>query len=877
MEITKKFLADLLTSSNIWGWEVQENQIGDEAFEKFELGYSDIIKKYPDYEPDDMDYQGEPDNLLISVLETSAQSMGKSLFNRPDNDVDESLSKAIDRDGLFIDIGSEIEDDNGNKGYVVDIIDRNKISVEFDEGDLDDGTYNSKLFTICESKGDKSVNLPNCNLLLYGFGHDINGNKIIKIGYPNQRAFSIQTSDGLKFPNSKSFDKTTKLSDLNDSDLEKICGEVSQYIEKFGSKEQKSKLKIYNKKIKESSDDDEDIDIREENINKIKSLLGKKNSYSGSADWGGIDVWTLKGDNFKGTFLVIDDNDDVVILERTFNEDTEENEDEEILSVPIDDNIDSLLDKAISIKSGKITESKGDFDIEDIASILYDIRSFGLVDHEDNYQKLLDYLENNETKLSISQNAIDFGEFIFSLYKKFNLGDSRELFDEVQEAIHDRIKEMIDFDYLGESKKESYIAEYKRKAKERFSKIIGKSENGKTEYSTSNKSSKQTPKNFSTKGGSLIDDYKKDARKNFEKAFSKIKESKSNDLDISVSIMEDILLSKYLTKLGINFERSKADNVPNGIRYKISCSAKEKTSLEDYLDKVGYRIKINESKSIKEDNSKAYHKSGHKDFVKLLSKYKLKPESGRVTGEESQEYFFPDNAEKELEKFGYTRLKKDKVTDKGDKNFGKSGYFITYNWINESDDDILTINHDQTCSFVGQIGGSCFLTAGTKVKVLSEDSISKTVKILDGSFKGDIVTISSKTNESKSFIFRKPIIPGINHFINEAKIKKDYMLELSKSDGFEREYFEDINDMTDRLESLSEEEAKNYKTFKRDKKSGKYEPIAESKDDFDSQISKIKKWFDSKYDSSYDFAFDGEIVQIYNEKKLIESLNIATI
>ena len=1017
MTINKEFLAELLTSTNVWGWEVKAEQISDKDFEKFESDYSKILKTYPDFEPDDMDYQGDPDDMLVSSLEEIAKSMGESLFGKKE-EIEESVAKAIDGEGLFVEIGSEISDDKGNKGYVVDIIGPNKISVEFDEGNLDDGTYNSKFFTICEAKKDRSVYLPNCNLLLYGWGVDINGNKIIKIGYPNQRAFSIQTNNGgLKFSNSRSFDKTTKLSDLEDSDLEKICDEVYNYIEKFGSKEQKSKLKVYNKKVEESLDGekDKDADIRTENFNKIKSLFGKQNSYS-SAGWGGISVWALKDNNSTGIFLVVDDNDNVAIVERTFNEERDENEDEDIMLVSIDDDIDGILDKAMSIKSGKIVESKG-FDIEDVASILYDLRSFGLVDQEKNYQKLLDYLESKDDKLGIPKDSVGFGNFVFDLYERFGLGVSPGD-DEVKEAISDRIKEMIE---IGESKKpnsESPMDEYKRKAKERFSKAMGKSKtmlgyksgNGEFEYSVSDKASKQNQKNFSTKGGSLMDEYKKDAKKRFDKAFSKVKESKSDNLDISVSIMEDILLSKHLTKLGIEFERNKADNIPNGIRYEISCSAKERTSLEDYLEKVGYKIKINESR-IKEDNSKAYRKSGHKDFVKLLSKYKLSPEMGKVTGEESQEYFFPDNAEKELEKFGYSRLKKDKVTDKGDKNFGKSGYFVTYNWVNESiyrdplkqsslehiadmikrsikrnggelsqstildeidyddgdyqirrdedldsndihfiekyllgeinesiyfesSEDIITIDHDQNCSFVGQIGGSCFLTAGTKVKVLSNDGLSKTVKILDGSFKGDVCTISSITNESKSLNFRKPIILGVSHFINEAKIKKDYMLEITKKDGFDREYFEDINDMNDALESLSEEEAKNYKTYKRDNK-GQYKPITESKDlklsyigkdswgrktykgsddrnyvgvddeiystttqgepsypitnytiifpiteskdDFDAQLLKVKNWFDSKYDSSHDFAFDGNLIQVYNGKKLVESLDITTI
>jgi len=48
----------------------------------------------------------------------------------------------------------------------------------------------------------------------------------------------------------------------------------------------------------------------------ITDRLGRQNSYTGSADWGGMPVWTVKGDKFTGVFLVIDDNSDVVLMSR---------------------------------------------------------------------------------------------------------------------------------------------------------------------------------------------------------------------------------------------------------------------------------------------------------------------------------------------------------------------------------------------------------------------------------------------------------------------------------------------------------------------------------------------------------------------------------
>lgn len=70
-------------------------------------------------------------------------------------------------------------------------------------------------------------------------------------------------------------------------------------------------------------------------VNFISHKLGSRPaSYSGSADWGGIPVWPL-GDssNYVGTFIVFDDNDWVVLLERKLDPITQ----------------DTYIDKEISI------------------------------------------------------------------------------------------------------------------------------------------------------------------------------------------------------------------------------------------------------------------------------------------------------------------------------------------------------------------------------------------------------------------------------------------------------------------------------------------------------------------------------------------------
>lgn len=75
------------------------------------------------------------------------------------------------------------------------------------------------------------------NLYFNSFGRDINGNSVIRLSFPNTRAFSIQLNNG-------SFEKTYKpfgqsgFDDVNEM-------EINSYIKEFGSPAQKKKLKIY--------------------------------------------------------------------------------------------------------------------------------------------------------------------------------------------------------------------------------------------------------------------------------------------------------------------------------------------------------------------------------------------------------------------------------------------------------------------------------------------------------------------------------------------------------------------------------------------------------------------------------------------------------
>ena len=90
----------------------------------------------------------------------------------------------------------------------------------------------------------KSIGFENSNLYLNSFGIDSNGNRVVKISYPNSRAFSIQTNGVLKETNNLF---TKNINQLSQKELNLIENEVINYINSYGSKEQKNKLRVYKK------------------------------------------------------------------------------------------------------------------------------------------------------------------------------------------------------------------------------------------------------------------------------------------------------------------------------------------------------------------------------------------------------------------------------------------------------------------------------------------------------------------------------------------------------------------------------------------------------------------------------------------------------
>lgn len=96
---------------------------------------------------------------------------------------------------------------------------------------------------------DISVSLPNSNLYLVGSGLDRNGNKIVKLSFPNERAFSIQTSSNVPKTGSilRGLKTPKDMLTVSNSDLAIIDKECVAFIKEHGSPLQKKKLKTYSK------------------------------------------------------------------------------------------------------------------------------------------------------------------------------------------------------------------------------------------------------------------------------------------------------------------------------------------------------------------------------------------------------------------------------------------------------------------------------------------------------------------------------------------------------------------------------------------------------------------------------------------------------
>lgn len=144
-----------------------------------------------------------------------------------------------------------------------------------------------------------------------------------------------------------------------------------------------SRMKLLGGIIKENYNADDDVDWgevaiekRKEAVEKIENEFGPQNQYSGSADWGGIPVWSVLGSKFEGYFIIDDSefqpDNAFSLMRRTFNPETEENTDEVLFTTFLtperysevgDGTIDELIAKAKEIKSSNLNENKENIEI----------------------------------------------------------------------------------------------------------------------------------------------------------------------------------------------------------------------------------------------------------------------------------------------------------------------------------------------------------------------------------------------------------------------------------------------------------------------------------------------------------------------------------
>jgi cation transport regulator ChaB len=96
---------------------------------------------------------------------------------------------------------------------------------------------------------------------------------------------------------------------------------------------------------------DEDKRGRQYMMDTIRKAMGNPAEYSGSADWGGIPVWPLTGDKFVGKFLILDDNDDAVILERTLTGEAQDEYTDTDIEQGDHHNVETIIQIAKTIKA----------------------------------------------------------------------------------------------------------------------------------------------------------------------------------------------------------------------------------------------------------------------------------------------------------------------------------------------------------------------------------------------------------------------------------------------------------------------------------------------------------------------------------------------
>ena len=181
--------------------------------------------------------------------------------------------------------------------------------------------------------------------------------------------------------------KSAKL--LNELNRMKVLGGIIK--ENYNSDDNVDDDNVDDDNLDDDNLDDNDIDWgdvaierRKEIVGKIENEFGSQNQYSGSADWGGIPVWSVLGSEFEGYFIIDDSeffgppNTAFSLMKRTFNPDTEENTDEILFTAFVtperfgeqgNGTMDELLQMAREIKTQSLNDQ--DLDNQDLNELIF--------------------------------------------------------------------------------------------------------------------------------------------------------------------------------------------------------------------------------------------------------------------------------------------------------------------------------------------------------------------------------------------------------------------------------------------------------------------------------------------------------------------------
>jgi hypothetical protein len=229
-------------------------------------------------------------------------------------------------------------------------------------GDLEI-TGSSNPSNLNEAKG---VEFPNSNMMFNGVGMDSNGNKVAKIGFPNDRGFTIQTNGNLPV-----CDKLTKDTKPEDIDLGAIENEVLKYVEEFGTNAQKSKLKKYgsmNENKKSKMNENEDYkEFTSADMETLTKAFNEGQLVEGVAEDGkNVEIESI--DDLKNFSKFLVKFEDLGEAKRKLfeNKDMKKRKNKLFESAELDkhqENMDAILSKHAKLKFGE------DFDIFDGANM----------------------------------------------------------------------------------------------------------------------------------------------------------------------------------------------------------------------------------------------------------------------------------------------------------------------------------------------------------------------------------------------------------------------------------------------------------------------------------------------------------------------------